>query len=138
MFQPDRPGGEEVAAGLRPGRPGDRPDKLTAPGIAEEESGTVEAPVDTAEGPPGTVEAPVDIVEGPPGTVEALADTAVGLADTVEEAVAGNMRRSAVAPAVSQPRAGPLGYSPECSQGSRDLAAGPAADSWAGFPTSRG
>ncbi len=79
VFQPDRPGGGEPAAGLRPDRPEVRLDKLTAPDIAEAQADTVEVPVDTAVGAPGTVEALADIAGGSPGTVEAPADTAEAL-----------------------------------------------------------
>jgi len=152
VFQPDRPGGGEAAAGLRPDSPEVRLDKLTAPDIAEGRADTVEVPVGIAGEGPGTVAALADIAGDSPGTVAAPADTAEALLRTwtglavrgglgrklLVVPVAGNMRRSAGAPpGVSHPRAGPLGYSPECSRGSRDLSAGPA-DSWAGFPTSRG
>ena len=95
MFQPDRPGGGEPAAGLRPDRPEVRLDKLTAPDIAEGQADTVEVPVDTAGGAPGTVEALADIAGDSPGTVEGPADTAEALPRTclepaVRAPVAGN------------------------------------------------
>jgi hypothetical protein len=149
VFQPDRPGGGEAAAGLHPDRPEVRLDKLTAPDIAEGQADTVEVTVDTVVGAPGTVEALADIAGDSPGTVVAPADTAEVLRRTwtgpavlgelgrklLAAPVAGNMLRTAAVPGVSYPVAGPSGYSPECSQ---DLSAGPAADSLAGFPTSRG
>jgi hypothetical protein len=142
VFQPDKPGGGEAAAGLRPDRPEVRLDKLKAPDIAEGQA-------DTVVGAPGTVEALADIAGDSPGTVVAPADTAEALRRTwtgpavlgelgrklLAAPVAGNMLRTAAVPGVSYPVAGPSGYSPECSQ---DLSAGPAADSLAGFPTSRG